>query len=116
MQLTARIYVNAQACTLDHTPQCATISAKNRVLFWLKAQNMDIANLLTIADFCQTVGISRSTWHKLKRNRMTPAIVTVGGIQRIRREAVENWLAENESKVSAHATHKANEGPKPLTI
>jgi len=77
---------------------------------------MDIANLLTIADFCQTVGISRSTWHKLKRNRMTPAIVTVGGIQRIRREAVEEWLAENEARVSADAAHKASEGPEPLAV
>ena len=77
---------------------------------------MDIPSLLTIADFCQTVGISRSTWHKLKRHRMTPAIVTVGGIQRIRREAVEEWLAENEAKASADAAHKASEGPEPLAI
>lgn len=77
---------------------------------------MDITNLLTIADFCQTVGISRSTWHKWQRNRMTPAIVTVGGIQRIRREAVEDWLAENEAKVSAAAAHKASEDPEPLAV
>jgi excisionase family DNA binding protein len=64
---------------------------------------MDISNLLTIANFCQTVGISRSTWHKLKRNHMTPAIVAIGGIQRIRQEAVEEWLAENEKKVSVGA-------------
>ena len=25
---------------------------------------MDILPLLTVADFCQTVGISRSTWHR----------------------------------------------------
>lgn len=63
--------------------------------------NMDIPHLLTLADFCQTIGISRSTWHKLKRESSTPAIVTVGGIQRIRRKAVEEWLAENEAKASA---------------
>lgn len=74
---------------------------------------MDITSLLTIADFCQTVGISRSTWQKLKRNRMTPAIVTVGGIQRIRREALKEWLAENEAKASADSTHKASEGSQP---
>ena len=62
---------------------------------------MDIPHLLTLADFCQTIGISRSTWHKLKRESSTPAIVTVGGIQRIRRKAVEEWLAENEAKASA---------------
>lgn len=61
---------------------------------------MDIHHLLTVAEFCRLAGISRSTWHKLKRNRMTPAIVTVGGIQRIRQEAVEEWLAENEAKAS----------------
>lgn len=77
---------------------------------------MEITNLLTVADFCQTVGISRSTWHKLKRNHVTPAIVTVGGIQRIRREAVEDWLAENEAKVSTDAAHKASEGPEPLAV
>lgn len=77
---------------------------------------MDIANLLTIADFCQMIGISRSTWHKLKRHRMTPAIVTVRGIQRIRREAVEEWLAENEARASADAAHKTSEGPEPLAI
>jgi predicted site-specific integrase-resolvase len=69
-----------------------------------------------VADFCLAVGISRSTWHKLKRESSTPAIVTVGGIQRIRREAVEEWLAENETRVSADVAHKASEGPAPLTI
>lgn len=62
---------------------------------------MDIMHLLTVADFCRTVGISRSTWHKLKRIGATPAIISVGGIQRIRREAIEEWLAENEAKASA---------------
>jgi len=77
---------------------------------------MDITNLLTIADFCQTVGISRSTWHKLKRNRMTPAIDTIGGMQRIRRKAVEDWIAENETRLIADAAHKASEGQSPLVI
>ena len=77
---------------------------------------MDIMHLLTVADFCHTVGISRSTWHKLKRVGATPAIITVGGIQRIRREAIEEWLAENEAKASADAAHKAIEGPAPLTV
>lgn len=62
---------------------------------------MDNPSLLTVAEFCEEVGISRSTWHKLKRTNLTPAIVTVGGIQRIRREALEQWLAENEAKASA---------------
>ena len=61
---------------------------------------MDIAPLLTVADFCQVVGISRSTWHKLKRQGATPPVVTIGGIHRIRQEAVEAWLAENETRGS----------------
>ena len=61
---------------------------------------MDIPPLLTVADFCRAVGISRSTWHKLKRQGATPAVVTIGGIQRIRKEAAETWLAENETRGS----------------
>lgn len=57
--------------------------------------------LITVTDFCKAVGISRSTWHKLKRKNATPAIITIGGIQRIRPEAVEKWLAENEAQASA---------------
>jgi len=61
---------------------------------------MDIAPLLTVADFCKVVGISRSTWHKLKRQGATPAVVIIGGIQRIRKEAAEAWLTENETRGS----------------
>lgn len=58
---------------------------------------MVMPHLLTVSDFCQTVGISRSTWHKLKRKGSTPPIVKIGSIQRIRKEAAETWLAENET-------------------
>ena len=64
---------------------------------------MDIIHLRTVADFCQTIGISRSTWHKLKRTGHTPAIITAGGIQRIRREAVEKLIAKNEEGANASA-------------
>jgi excisionase family DNA binding protein len=77
---------------------------------------MDIMHLMTVADFCQTIGISRSTWHKLKRTGRTPAIITAGGIQRIRREAVEEWIAENEERATADTAHKASEGTLHLTI
>lgn len=77
---------------------------------------MDIMHLMTVADFCQTIGISRSTWHKLKRTGQTPAIITAGGIQRIRREAVEEWIAENEERAATDTAHKASEGPLPLTV
>ena len=73
-------------------------------------------HLMTVADFCKTIGISRSTWHKLKRTGRTPAIITAGGIQRIRREAVEEWIAENETRAAADTAHKASEGPSPLTV
>lgn len=39
-----------------------------------------ILNLLTVSEFCEAVGISRSTWHKLKRQGKAPAIVNIGGI------------------------------------
>jgi excisionase family DNA binding protein len=60
--------------------------------------SLNTPHLLTVSAFCEAVGISRSTWHKLKRNNQIPPVVKIGGIQRIRREAVESWLAENESK------------------
>ena len=77
---------------------------------------MDIMHLMTVADFCRAIGISRSTWHKLKRTGRTPAIITAGGIQRIRREAVEEWIAENEEQAAADTAHKASEGTLPLTV
>ncbi len=67
--------------------------------------NTQTLGVLTVSGFCQTVGISRSTWHKLKREGKTPAIVRVGGIQRIRREAIETWLSENEKQANADAAH-----------
>jgi excisionase family DNA binding protein len=60
--------------------------------------SLNTPHLLTVSAFCEAVGISRSTWHKLKRNNQIPPVVKIGGIQRIRREAVESWHAENESK------------------
>ena len=77
---------------------------------------MDTIHLMTVTDFCQTIGISRSTWHKLKRTGQTPAIITAGGIQRIRREAVEEWIAENEERATVDTAHKATEGPSSLTV
>jgi predicted DNA-binding transcriptional regulator AlpA len=73
-------------------------------------------NLLTVTNFCKIVGISRSTWHKLKRENAAPAIISINGIQRIRREAVEDWLAENEARFTANAAHRASEGQSPLVI
>lgn len=51
--------------------------------------NTQALGLLTISEFCQSIGISRSTWNKLKRQGKTPVIITVSGIQRLHREAIE---------------------------
>ncbi len=74
-------------------------------------QTLDV---LTVSEFCQAVGISRSTWHKLKRQGKAPAIVSIGGIQRIRREAIEAWFSENEARATADAAHNAAESAQPL--
>jgi excisionase family DNA binding protein len=76
-------------------------------------QSLDV---LTVSEFCEAVGISSSTWHKLKRQGKAPAIVNIGGIQRIRREAIETWLAENEARTTADAAHNAVEGAEPLHV
>ena len=71
---------------------------------------------MTVANFYQTIGISRSTWHKLKRTNRTPAIITASGIQWTQSETVEEWIAENEGRAAAGTAHKASEGPSSLTI
>ena len=55
-------------------------------------------DLLTVDEFCEAIRISRSTWHKLKRQGKAPAIINIGGIQRIRRNEIEAWLSANEEK------------------
>lgn len=71
---------------------------------------------MTVAEFIRQLGISRTTWHKLKRSGNTPAIIEIGGIQRISAEAAEEWLAENQTRASAEAAHRAVEGRAPLQI
>ena len=66
-------------------------------------------DVLTVTEFCEAFGISRSTWHKLKRQSKAPAIINIGGIQRIRREAIEAWLSENETPATAEVSHNAAE-------
>jgi excisionase family DNA binding protein len=70
-------------------------------------------DVLTVSEFCQAVGISRSTWQKLKRQGKAPAIVNIGGIQRIRQEAIAAWFSENEARPTADAPHNAAEIPEP---
>lgn len=52
--------------------------------------------LMTVADVITAMGISRSTWQKLVTQKKTPPIVRIGAVQRIRREAFEQWLTKHE--------------------
>jgi len=60
--------------------------------------SLDQPVYLTISAYCDLIGISRSTWHKQKRQGQTPPVVSIGGIQRIRLETAESFLAEKEGK------------------
>lgn len=53
--------------------------------------------LMTVADVIKAMGISRSTWQKLVTQKKTPAIVRIGAVQRIRRDAFEAWLGQHEN-------------------
>ena len=53
--------------------------------------------LMTVTDVIAAMGISRSTWQKLVSRKQTPAIVRIGAVQRIRRDAFEAWLGQHEN-------------------
>lgn len=53
--------------------------------------------LMTVADVISEMGISRSTWQKIVAQKQTPPIVRIGAVQRIRRDAFEAWLANQEN-------------------
>ena len=53
--------------------------------------------LMTVANVISAMGISRSTWQKLVAQKRTPPIVRIGAVQRIRRDAFEAWLGQNEN-------------------
>jgi excisionase family DNA binding protein len=53
--------------------------------------------ILTIKEFCEDIGISRSTFQKLKRNKQSPKIISVAGIQRISQASVNEWIAQNQT-------------------
>lgn len=52
--------------------------------------------LLTVAQAIAAMKISRSSWQKLAALGRTPPIVKIGSVQRIRREAFDAWLKEQE--------------------
>ena len=59
--------------------------------------------LMTVADVIAAMGISRSTWQKLVAQKQTPPIVRIGAVQRIRRNAFAEWLAEHENTTVANS-------------
>ncbi|AJE03335.1 helix-turn-helix transcriptional regulator [Geobacter pickeringii] len=50
------------------------------------------ALLLTVADLCGLLQISRSTFFRLKKAGQVPGCITLGGQVRYHRETVEAWL------------------------
>lgn len=54
-------------------------------------------NYMTVADVCDNLGISRSTWDKWRQRRRGPqAIRLPNGELRIRRSEFESWLLSLE--------------------
>lgn len=58
---------------------------------------MQDKQILTIKEVCEELGIGRTTWQVMKRRGDIPPMLEIGGQHRVRREALERWLAERES-------------------
>jgi len=54
--------------------------------------------LMTVTDVIAAMRVSRSTWQKLVTQGGTPAIIRIGAVQRIRRDAFEKWLTKHENQ------------------
>jgi predicted DNA-binding transcriptional regulator AlpA len=54
----------------------------------------------SVAEFCQVVGISRSSFYRLAAADRAPPITQVAGRSLIRVEAAEEWAEEQEGKTS----------------
>jgi excisionase family DNA binding protein len=53
--------------------------------------------LLTVAQVCAELGVSRSTWEKWRARRVTPAVITLpNGSLRVRRSELDSWLLAQE--------------------
>lgn len=50
------------------------------------------ALLLTIADVCGLLQISRATFYRLEKAEKLPGRLLIGGQVRFHRETLENWL------------------------
>jgi predicted DNA-binding transcriptional regulator AlpA len=51
---------------------------------------------LSIQEFCQSNGISLSTFYKLKREGLAPRMMKIGGRYMIAPEAMEDWRRARE--------------------
>ena len=50
----------------------------------------------SVDEFCSAVGISRSTYEKLKRKGLAPREMRIGWAVRISQLAASEWIAERE--------------------
>ncbi|GAB2443372.1 hypothetical protein GCM10027187_02560 [Streptosporangium sandarakinum] len=58
---------------------------------------MPRAEKLTIADICEDLGISRSTFYDWRAKHRAPKCITLpNGSLRVRRSEYERWLASRE--------------------
>jgi excisionase family DNA binding protein len=56
---------------------------------------------LTIAEVCEELGITRSTFYDWRAKRKAPCCIKLpNGDLRIRRAVFDNWLASMEDKVA----------------
>ncbi|MCS3496172.1 putative DNA-binding transcriptional regulator AlpA [Bradyrhizobium japonicum] len=51
----------------------------------------------SVDEFCSAVGISRSTYEKLKRHSLAPREMRIGWAVRISQLAVADWIAAREA-------------------
>lgn len=65
--------------------------------------------LITVEEFCEAVGISEAREPGARHD-------TVGKRHRMRRQAVEEWLSDEEARGSAECAHAAAEEQEPLAL
>lgn len=61
---------------------------------------MTITNILSVNTFCDTFGISRSMFYKLRRQNKGPRTMTIGRRRLISAEAAIEWQQQMEQPVS----------------
>ncbi len=74
-------------------PQPARQKARSRK-FDVKAMPKDDALVLTVADVCRLLKISRVTLYRIEKETPLPGRVKLGGQVRYHRETLEQWLKQ----------------------